>query len=437
MRQSGTELCGKAVLNRVGKRYRCTVQPSYLPRLVDGLLGDLLRELPAILVVGPRATGKTTTAARHANSVVRLDQPAEAAAFAADPDAALRGLEEPVLLDEWQAVPEVLGAVKRAVDTNPRPGRFLVTGSVRADFQQQVWPGTGRLVRVGMTGLTVRELRGQVAAAPFVDRLAEHGLAGLRLPPDPPDLRGYLELAVQGGFPEATLRLSAPTRKRWLLGYVEQLLTRDAETLGAGRDPDRLRRYFEAYALCTAGLVEDKTLYEAAGVNRKTGDAYEQLLRNLLIADTVPAWTSSRLKRLVRSPKRYIVDTGLVAASLRLTVDTIMRDGDLLGRLLDTFVTAQLRAELPLTAAEPRLHHLRLEQGRHEVDLVAELGAYRMVGIEVKAGAAPTADAARHLRWLRDELGDRFVRGVVLHTGPRAYELDERILAVPICALWG
>jgi predicted AAA+ superfamily ATPase len=401
------------------------------------LIGDLLRELPALLLVGPRATGKTTTAARHARSVARLDRPTEAAAFAADPDAALRGMQEPVLLDEWQAVPDVLGAVKRAVDSDPRPGRFLVTGSVRADLQQQVWPGTGRLVRVGMTGLTVRELLGRVSAAPFVDRLAEHGLDGLPLPPEPPDLRGYLDLAVRGGFPEAALHLSAATRERWLGGYVEQLLTRDAEALGATRDPDRLRRYFEAYALSTAGLVEDKTLYEAAGVNRKTGDAYEQLLRNLLVADTVPAWTSSRLKRLVRSPKRYVVDTGLVAASLRLTVDTIIRDGDLLGRLLDTFVTAQLRAELPLNAAGPRLYHLRQEQGRHEIDLIAELGAYRVVGIEVKAAAAPTADAARHLRWLREELGDRFVRGVVLHTGPRAYEIDDRIVAAPICALWG
>lgn len=413
------------------------MQPSYLPRLVDGLLGELLRELPALLVVGPRATGKTTTAARHARTVVPLDRPTDAAAFQADPDAALRGLAEPVLLDEWQAVPAVLGAVKRAVDAEPRPGRFIVTGSVRADLQQEVWPGTGRLVRVGMTGLTVREIVGQVTGPSFLDRVAERGLDGLRPPPQPPDLHGYLELVLQSGFPEAALLLSGYIRQRWLNGYVEQLLTRDAETLGANRDPDRLRRYFEAYALCTAGVVEEKTLSEAAGVNRKTADAYEQLLRNLLIAETVPAWTSNRLKRLVRAPKRYIVDAGLVAGTLRLDANSILRDPDLLGRLLDTFVTAQLRAELPLSPNGPRLYHLRQEQGRHEIDLVAELAAYRIVAIEVKASAAPGADSARHLRWLRDELGDRFVQGVVLHTGARVYQLDERIIAAPICVLWG
>jgi hypothetical protein len=102
----------------------------YLPRLVDNLIRELLNELPAVLVVGPRAAGKTTTAARHAVTLVRLDRPAEAAAFRADPDAALASFDEPVALDEWQEVPTVLGAVKRAVDEDPRPGRFLLTGSV-------------------------------------------------------------------------------------------------------------------------------------------------------------------------------------------------------------------------------------------------------------------------------------------------------------------
>lgn len=106
---------------------------EYHPRSADRLIGDLLGELPALLIVGPRACGKTTTASRHAATIVRLDRPAEAVAFRADPDAALRGLDEPVLLDEWQAAPEVLGAVKRAVDTDPRPGRYILTGSVRAD----------------------------------------------------------------------------------------------------------------------------------------------------------------------------------------------------------------------------------------------------------------------------------------------------------------
>ena len=407
---------------------------TYQPRLVDDLIRQLLGGLPALFIVGPRATGKTTTATRYARTVVRLDREAEAVAFRADPDAALRGLAEPVLLDEWQVVPGVLGAVKRAVDIRPDPGRFIVTGSVRGDLEGDLWPGTGRLTRISMYGMTVREQIGAIGTAPFLDRVVQ----GQELQPatDSPDLRGYVEVILRSGFPEPALRLAAATRQRWLDSYVEQLLTRDVDQIDGGRDPARLRRYVEAYAINTAGVVEDKSLYDAAGINRKTALAYERLLTNLLIVEAVPAWTSNRLKRLVLSAKRYVVDPALVGAILRLDVNAILRSGDLLGRLLDTFVVSQLRAELAVSTSRPRLYHVRQEEGRFEIDILAELGGGTVVAIEAKAGAAPTADDARHLVGLRDRLGEAFVAGVVFHTGPRTYALAERIVAAPISALW-
>jgi len=402
--------------------------------LIDGLLQDLTTELPALFITGPRATGKTTTAARLARSVVRLDREAEAVAFRADPDAALRGLEEPVLIDEWQAVPGVLGAVKRAVDERPRPGRFLVAGSVRGDLEGETWPGTGRLTRIPLFGMTVREQIGLGPFMPFFDRVASG--AGLTPASQTPDLRGYVDLLLRGGFPESALHLSTVARQRWLESYVDQLLTRDAEQIEVRRDPIRLRRYLEAYALNTAGIVEDLTLFDAAGINRQTALAYERLLTNLLVVEALPAWTSNRLKRLVLSPKRYVIDPGLAASALALDVDLVLRDGDLLGRLLDTFVVAQLRAELAVTASRPRLYHLRQQQGRVEVDVLAELSGGRLVGLEIKADAAPTAHSARHLATIRDRYPDTFVAGVVLHTGPHAYRLGDRLLAVPISTLW-
>lgn len=409
--------------------------PAYRRRLVDHLIAELLKELPAIFIVGPRAAGKTTTAARYAKTVVRLDREAEAVAFRADPDAALRELAEPVLLDEWQLVPEVLGAVKRAVDHDPRPGRFLITGSVRSELEGELWPGTGRLVRVSMYGMAVREQLGRIDHPPLIDRI----LRGepLVAAADSPDLRGYMELAQRGGFPEPALHLAPGARERWLESYVDHLIARDAKQVETARDPARLRRYLEAYALNTAGIVDDRTLYDAAGVNRKTAIAYERLLGNLLVVEATPAWTSNRLKRLVLSPKRYVLDPALASAVLRLDVAGVMRDGDLLGRLLDTFVAAQLRPELVISGSRPRLYHVRQQHGRYKVDLLAEIAARDVVAIEVKASAAPTPDAARHLIWLRDRLGEGFVAGVVLHTGPRAYRLAERIVAVPISTFWG
>lgn len=408
---------------------------DYLPRLVDGRIDALLAELPAIFITGPRATGKTTTAARRAATLVRLDREAEAVAVRADPDAALRGLREPILLDEWQVAPGVLGAVKRAVDADPRPGRFLITGSVRGDLDGEMWPGTGRLTRVAMFGMTVRELTALGPGVTFMDRVA----AGADLLPakDSPDLRGYVELALRSGFPEPALRLSENARRAWLESYVEHLLTRDAEQVDGGRDPIRLRRYLAAYALNTAGVVDERTLFEAAGINRRTAQAYERLLANLLVVEALPAWTSNRLKRLVLMPKRHLVDPALAGAVLGFDTNLVLREGDLLGRLLDTFVVAQLRAEVGLSTAMPRLYHVRQQQGRLEVDLLIELAGGRLIAIEVKADAAPSPDAARHLATLRDLYPETFVAGIVLHTGPRTYRLGDRIVAAPISTLWG
>jgi len=150
----------------------------------------------------------------------------------------------------------------------------------------------------------------------------------------------------------------------------------------------------------------------------------------------VPAWWTNRLKRLVQTPKRYVIDPGVVGAVLRLDVPGVRRDGNLLGRLLDTLVMAQLRAEASISEAEPTLYHLRSEQGRHEVDILVEYGDGRVFGLEVKATSGPSLHDAKHLQWLRGELGDRFIGGAVLHAGPRKYPLTEHIVAAPICALW-
>lgn len=413
---------------------------GYRRRLVEQLLDELVSQLAAIIVVGPRAVGKTTTLSRRVTTAVCLDRPAEAAVFEADPDAALSGLPEPVLVDEWQVVPDVLGAVRRSVDADPRPGRFFVTGSVRGEVEREAWPGTGRLVRVAMHPMTVREQHGRIDGPALFDRIVEG--VELGVPAATPDLRGYLELALRSGFPDPALRLDPQARRTWLESYVDDLLTHDVAQLESQatrrRDTRRLRRYFEALALNSAGVVDHRTIYDAAGVTRVTAVAYEELLSRLLLVEAIPAWTSNRLKRLVLRPKRYVVDAALMATALGVDEDRAMRDGNLLGRVLETFVVSQLRAELQLSATRPRLYHLRTAEGRHEIDLVAEIGGRGLIAIEIKATAAPRARRdASHLVWLRDELGDRFVRGIVLHTGPRVFDLSDRIVAAPISVLWG
>jgi predicted AAA+ superfamily ATPase len=385
------------------------------------------------MLVGPRAAGKTTTAARRASSTARLDRAAEAGAFQADPDAALRSLPEPILLDEWQEVPGVLGAVKRAVDEDPRPGRFIITGSVRGDITGETWPGTGRIVRVTLQGMSVREQIGRVNGPCLLDLLAEG--RPIDAPATPPDLRGYIELALRGGFP-AAIDLDDDLREVWLQSYVDQVITRDAVAVGGIRDPARLRRYVQAYALNSAGVVTDQTLLDASGLDRKTATAYGRLLTDLFVVEPVPAWTTNRLQRLMHSPKRYVVDPSLVGAILRADVTTVMRDADLMGRLIDTFVTAQLRSEREIAECRPVLYHVRERQGRHEIDLLAEVRGQRIIACEMKATAAPSAEDARHLVWIRERLGVRFAAGVVFHTGPAVYQLSEQVTAIPIASIW-
>lgn len=407
---------------------------AYRRRLIDGLLDELLAELPAILLVGPRASGKTTTALQRAASTVRLDVPGEAAAFRADPDAILRTMPEPVLLDEWQAVPETFPAVKRAIDSGTGPRRFILTGSAYGDLEGVTAAGTGRIVRMRLLGMTVREQLGRVNAEPLIDRLArgeEISAPGQRL-----DLRDYLDLALRSGFPEALDISGTAARQRWLDGYVAQIITRDPTGTVGARNPALLLRYLEAYALHSAGIVEAKSIYEAAGIDKRTASSYERVLENVFVVESLPAWKTNRLKRLVQSPKRYVLDAGLMAAILRVDQAAIVHDDKLLGRVIDTFVASQLRGEIEVCATRPRLYHLRDADGRREADIVAELGGERVLAFEIKAGGAVTAHDARHLAWMRDELGDRFIGGVVFHTGPHAFPLGTRITALPISTIW-
>jgi uncharacterized protein len=409
---------------------------DYVPRLLDTELREVLAAHPAVLVAGPRACGKTTTTRRHTRSVLRVDVPAQAAVVRADPDAALRGLAEPVLVDEWQLVPEILGAVKRAVDDDARPGRFVLTGSSQADLSTSGWPATGRIVRLTMYPLVGRERHGDPSSPSAVDRILSDGADAFTDPATRWDIHRYVDEALTSGWPQALQASSERARERWLTGYVDHLVTREAPSLGVERDPSRMRRYLHALAAHTAGVPAHKSLYDAAGISRATAVRYDDLLDSLMITQRVPAWAGSFTNRAMRLPKRYVIDPGLLGPLLRVDHRRVLRDGDLLGRLLDTLVAAQLRAESALSVVGADMYHLRDANGRHEIDLLIEARDGRVIAVEVKASAAPTAADARHLEWLQQKLGSRLAACLLVHTGPRLFRLTDSILAVPVASLW-
>ena len=404
-----------------------------VPRRLESAVRTSFAELPAVMLVGPRAAGKTTLARNLVRSVVRLDDPAQAAAFQAGPDAALSALVEPVLLDEWQAVPEVLGAVKRAVDDRWAPGRFLLTGSVRARSTSATWPGTGRVVTMPLFGLSMAEREGNVDQSPFLDRLAagEKSAGGSNL-----DLISYIDVALTGSLPQSIAAPSDQARRRFLLSYLNDAVERDAASLEPYRDPNGLRRFLQTWAGLSAAVAPDQTVFQLADVNRVTGLAYESLLADLFIIERIPAWHSNRLERLTSQPKRVMLDAGFVGAAVGVDRNAVLADGYLLGRVLETFVIAELRAELSVAQGSPRLFHLRDEGGRHEVDVIVEFDDGRVAALEIKATSAPTRADAKHLYWLKEKLGDRLIAAALLHTGPMRFELGDGVDAIPISEIW-
>ena len=412
----------------------------YLPRVIDAVLRTDLSAFAGVLMTGARGVGKTRTALELAKSTLRLDQVDDRSLVEADPIGAISGRASPVLIDEWQIVPEVLRAVKLAVDSRHTPGRFIVTGSARNDLLMDMWPTTGRLIRLRLRGLVGRERFGSASSDSLFDRWDDPDERFV-VPPDPPDLRRYIEIALESGFPDALAVGSDRLRRRWLQSYVDEIANSDLRGLaaptGRGKDPRRFATYLKSYALNTASITSQTNLSQHAGVNTRTAVGYDEALDALGIIDSLPAWGSNRLQRLyVERTKRYVADAGLAAAVAGLTPDDVYTESDLRGRIIDTFVTSQLRVEAD-AADSARLFHLRTKRGEHEIDIVAEVGR-RLIGFEIKAGGAPTRRDARHLIWFRDKIAtDRFKGGVVFHTGPHRYELDDRIEAVPIAGLWG
>jgi hypothetical protein len=291
-------------------------------------------------------------------------------------------------------------------------------------------------MRLPMYPLVGRERYGNPEVPSLVDRLIADAGATFDTAPVAWRVDDYVTDAMKGGWPDTWRASGEPSRLRWLGTYVDTLATREVAGAAVPRDLRKLRRYLQALAANTGGVPTHKLLYDAAGITRVTADAYDDLLDTLMITERLPAWAGSRIARLVKLPKRHLIDPALLRGVMPFDVRKIMRDADLLGRVLDTYVAAQLRAECSVSTARPELLHLRDTNGQREVDLVIETGDGRVIGVEVKATSSPGRDDARHLAWLGERLGDDFKLGIVAHTGPRVLRLGERLVAVPIARLW-
>lgn len=401
------------------------MEDPYLPRVMDRVLEDALRSFPVVLLDGARAVGKTRSAARLAASTVRLPEDLER--LLAGGERQLRALEPPVLIDEWQLAGEdLLWMLKRIVDDDSTPGRFLLTGSVEPASYGPTFPLTGRAARLVLRPMTRAELDGRGGDTTVLDTLlAERGLRPTAS--ERPRLTPTVgELVVRSGFPAVRDRVESAF---FLDGYAALIAQRAGDE---GRDASRLLRTMRVLATLEGQAVPDQRVWDGADINKITWKAYDDLLHRTHVVTPSPAYTSNRLKRLTSYPKRYFADVALSAALAGVDADLLDRDPTTAGRYLESWVMQQIRPQVD--ARRVSLLHLRTGAGEREVDGIIELPA-GIVGIEVKHAPRVRPVDAGALSWFRDATGNRFLGGFVVHTGDDTYELDDRIWAVPLAGL--
>lgn len=420
---------------------------DYLPRLVDAELDELMAELPALALEGCRGVGKTETAQRRARTVYRLDDPAQRTIAEADPAQVLRGAT-PLLVDEWQRVPAVWDAVRRAVDHGGAPGQFLLTGSA-GPATAPTHSGAGRIVTVRMRPMSLGE-RGVGSPTVSLNHLlrGDQGKVGGKTTIT---LAGYVREIVNSGLP-GIRGLSGRALRMQLDGYLRRVVDTDFQEMGhTVRRPQVLERWMAAYAAATATVASFETIRDAATSgqgdkpSKTTTQPYREILERLWIVDPVAAWLPSRnrLNRLAQPPKHHLADPALAARMLGLDAEALLggaesgpyipREGTLLGHLFESLVTLCVRVYAQ--ASEARVRHLRLHGGRHEVDLIIERADQRVVAIEAKLGGTVESGDVRHLLWLREHLGDDLIDAVVIHTGPQAFRRQDGIAVVPLALL--
>ena len=398
---------------------------------------EALADTRIVAVEGPRQAGKSTLCTKIGSErgmrIVTLDDPNTRRGAIDDPSGFTAALGERAFIDELQRVPELVLALKSAVDRDPRPGRFLVSGSASLLLAPRIGDSlAGRVERIPLRPFTQAEIS-RKAVPRWLDELWE----GKDVPyvESPDEGRGtHARRIAAGGFPTVLAR-SERRRGAWFEDYLAALISRDVPDLVDIRRADLLPALLSHLAAGSGSLISMRPIGQALAADEKTVRAYVRLLELLHLVVSVPAWSSGFAARAVRAPRLFIEDSGLLAHLLDADATRIAHDDFLSGRAYESFVAMELARLLPHTATAPKLRHWRGPHGE-EVDIVLEDRAGRVIGIEIKSGATVRRGDLRGMNKLRELAGESFVAGLVLCTTRQTIPLARRIWATPVEALW-
>ena len=414
---------------------RATSQRTFVARHATPRIRRALSDTRIVALVGPRQSGKTTLARRIAElddrPFITLDDDQHRRFAAEDPIGFMRGLDAAVI-DEIQRVPDLILALKKAVDDDPRPGRFLITGSVEL-FKGATSPDSlaGRVETVELLPFSQAEVD-RSGPSGFVERTFAADFAAIDSVGPTRDL---VNRVLSGGYPEAVSRQVETRRRAWLRAYARALAERDVAEIATIGKPAEMTRLLDHAALAASQLLNLAKLGSRLGVDGKTVDRWLLLMEHMFLVRRNPAWHRSDLKRLVKAPKLAFLDSALLAALRRVGTAEVASDRQLLGPLLECFVYAELAKAIALLDDAPTICHYR-DKDQVEVDLVLAHPSGEVAGIEVKAGATVRPDDFRGLRRLKDAAQGHFACGIVLHDGDRVQRVENRMFAMPVEMLW-
>jgi len=407
------------------------------PRHVHARLNEALADTPVVLLNGARQTGKSTLVKSlspdQGRRYLTLDDRVVLAAARNDPAGFIAGLEGPVAMDEVQRAPELFLDIKAAVDRDRTPGRFLLTGSANVLLLPTLADSlAGRMEIITLWPLSGGEMA-HAATRNRADWLFDGDLA---TPTSAPCERAVLvEKLLSGGFPEAVARSTAKRRAAWFDGYLQTILQRDVRELANLEQLTEVPHLLQLLATRSASLLNQAELSRASRLTQTTLKRYLSLLETLFLIVRIPAWARNSGKRLVKSPKVFLPDTGLLAWLMDYSAEKLQALPGLPGHLVETHVACELLKHLAFSDKGLSLWHYRT-QTDIEVDFVLEDRMGKLTGIEVKASASIDGAAFKGLRHLQDTEPQTFQRGIVLYAGSEIVPFSDRLFAVPLSHWW-
>lgn len=408
-------------------------------RLIEHRLEEALADTPVVLLVGPRRAGKTTLAqkvgADKQNKVyLTLDDRTTLSGALADPEGFIRGLKG-AIIDEIQRAPALLLAIKKSIDEDYRPGRFLLTGSANVLNMPRISDSlAGRIETINMLPLARVEIIGQTTT--FLNSLYEAKVAELTVKNNELVLGDALvQQVLWGGFPEALMRESEKRCQDWHRSYLNSVLTHDLREIAEIEKLTELPKFVRLLAEYSSQLINFSSLGTGLGISYKTSQRYVGLLERVFLVSMLQPWHTNAIKRIIKTPKLHFLDSGILSTICGQTFNRIKSNRSMFGTLLESYVFTEILKLISASDLRITPYHFR-DQEMHEVDIVLERDDGAIVGIEVKSAASVAASDFSGLRTLATACKDKFVFGAVLYDSDKVIPFGENLAAVPLSCLW-